>query len=114
MLAHEIIRKFAEEIIMSHELDSMEAVLYTDGDYWIRQSGSTGTHENEIMVKIPLGQAYWGEDLDDLIQMDHIMDDLIQDIYFRIEDWKVEQEELKKFRESFEADRKAYEDMIGL
>ena len=103
MLAHETIRKFAEEIVMNHELDGMEAVLYTNGDYSTRQTVTRYREgDNRIMVKVPLGEAYWrdtqlwGEDLDDLIQWEHIMDSLIEEIYFRIEEWKYQQAELKK------------------
>lgn len=120
MLDYETIREFAEEVIMYHDSEGMEAILYQDGDYWIRQSGSTGTHEDEIMVKIPLGQTYWGdsyiwgEDLDkDTELVETAIDELVEEIYFRIEDWKEQEEERKKMEAYFEEERKALEDMIG-
>lgn len=120
MLDYETIRNFAEEIIANHDWESMEAVLYQDGDYWIRQSGSTGNYESEIMVTIPLGKTYWdesyfwGEDLDENEELrETAIADVVEDIYFEIEDWKAQEDERKKMREYWEAERKALEDMIG-
>ena len=119
MFDYEAIRNFAEEIIANHDWESMEAVLYTDGDCWIRQSGSTGTYEDEIMVRIPLGQVYWsesyiwGEDLEEDEELrETAIADVVEDIYLRIEDWQEQEEERKKMREYWEAERKAIEDMM--
>ena len=128
MLAYETIREYAEEIIMNHDHEGMEAILYTDGECWVRQSGSWGSDENEIMVKIPLGQTYWGdsyiwgEDIEkDLVLKETATNDLVEEIYFRIADWQDQQTEVKKIEtevkameEYFEEERKVYEDMIGL
>ena len=120
MLDYETIRNFAEEIIANHDWESMEAVLYTDGDCWIRQNGSTGTYEDEIMVTIPLGKSYWdgsyfwGEDLDEDEELrEEAIADVVEDIYFGIEDWQAQQEERKEMEAYFEEERKALEDMIG-
>ena len=113
MLDYEAIRKFAEAIIENHDWESMEAFLYTDGDYWIRQSGSFGTQEDEIMVKIPLGKSYWGESFfwgEDLEEDEELREsaiaDMVEDICYKIEDWQEQEEERKKMREY-------YENMIG-
>lgn len=120
MLPYETIREFAEDIIGNHGFENTEAILYTDGDHTIRQSGSFGVQEDEIMVKIPLGQTYWGdsyiwgEDLDkDTELVETAIDELVEEIYFRIEDWKEQEEERKKMEAYFEEERKALEDMIG-
>ena len=99
MITREILREFAEEIIMNYELNGMEAVLYTDGEDWIRQSRSFGTDEDEIMVKIPLGQAYggdsciWGKDLDEDKELaESAIGEIIEDILERIYHWEIDKE----------------------
>ena len=121
MLDYEAIRGFAEAIIENHDWESMEAVLYTDGDHWIRQSGSSGTHEDEIMVTIPLGIPYWSESFfwgEDLSEDEELRESAIdaaeEDIRRGIEDWQAQQAELKTFEEYFEDELQAYEGMIGL
>lgn len=39
----------------------MEAVLYKDGDNWIRQQGSRGVDEEDIVYTLPLSFSYWGD-----------------------------------------------------
>ena len=121
MLDYETIRNFAKEIIENHDWERMEAILYTDGDYRIRQSGSFGMQEDGVMVTIPLGHAYWsasyfwGEDLEEDEELrESAIADMVEEIYFRIEDWKELEEERKKMEAYYEEERKALEDMIGL
>ena len=97
MITRETLRDFAELIIMNHDYEGIEALLYADGVYLIRQNGSMGRDESQIMVKIPLGQAYWGDsciwgkDLDeDKDLAESAIGDLIEDILFRIDCWKIE------------------------
>ena len=121
MLDYEAIRGFAEAIIEDHDGESMEAVLYTDGENAIRQCGSWGPHEDEVMLTIPLGNTWWsesyiwGEDLEEDEELaEAAIGAVVEDIYYGIQEWQAQQEELKKMREYFEEERKAYEDMIVL
>ena len=120
MLDYEIIRSFAEEIILYHDFEGMEAILYTDGDYTIRQHGSMSPYEDEIMVKMPLGNAYWGysdlwgKDLDEEKELvETAIDELVEDINYRIWIWEAEEDERAKMKAYHEEEVRRLENMFG-
>lgn len=55
------IKKFLEEVWDNLFWQGMEAVLYKDGDNWIRQQGSRGVDEEDIVYTLPLSFSYWGD-----------------------------------------------------
>lgn len=58
-MKQENIKSFVEEAWDSIFWESMEVVLYKDGDNWTRQQGSKGVDEDEIIYKLPLSYFYW-------------------------------------------------------
>ena len=65
-------REFVEFVFENLVQDGMEAVLYTDGFVCLRQCGSWGTDEDEIIATVPLSFDYWNSSwfFDDLYQYD--------------------------------------------
>ncbi|MDN6409503.1 MAG: hypothetical protein L0J76_05280 [Tetragenococcus halophilus] len=55
------IKNFVEEVWNNINWEGMEAVLYKDGDNWIRQQGSRGVDEEDIVYTLPLSFSYWGD-----------------------------------------------------
>ena len=45
--------------------DGREAIVYADGDYGVRQIGSTGEDEDLIIAKINLSGYYWNDTMID-------------------------------------------------
>ncbi|MDN6167052.1 MAG: hypothetical protein L0J18_12960 [Tetragenococcus koreensis] len=60
-MKQENINKFVEEIWDNIFWEDMEIAFYKDGDNWIRQQGSKGADEDEIIYTLPLSFSYWGD-----------------------------------------------------
>ena len=58
-MKNEIIKSLAEEVWENILWEGMESVLYSDGDIWTRQQGSTGVDEDEIIFKVDLSPDNW-------------------------------------------------------
>ena len=57
----DLVRSFVEEIWENLVWEGMEAILYKDGETFVRQEGSAGTDEDDIIYKVSLSSNYWGE-----------------------------------------------------
>jgi hypothetical protein len=53
--------EIAEEIIENIGWDGMELIVYSDGYSTIRQEGSFGEDEDQIIAKVPLSEWYWSD-----------------------------------------------------
>lgn len=86
-MKQEDLKNFIEEIWNNITWEGMEAVLYKDGDNFIRQQGSTGTNEDEVIYKLPLDLSYWGDSYfmsvnedGDFIKDERVKEDFIEDM----------------------------------
>lgn len=60
-MKQEDLKNFVEEVWNNINWEGMEAVLYKDGSNWIRQQGSRGVDEEDVIYKLPLSFNYWAD-----------------------------------------------------
>lgn len=58
------IKDVAKELAVNIGWDSMEFYLTKDGETGVRQSGSFGANESEVVYKVPLDKWYWKYELE--------------------------------------------------
>lgn len=58
------IKDVAKELAKNIGWDNMEFYLKRDGETGVRQSGSFGQNENEVVYKVPLDKWYWRYELE--------------------------------------------------
>ena len=56
-----VIQNYLEEVWDNIGWDGMEAILYRDGETFIRAIGSKGNYENEIIATLTLSEYYWAD-----------------------------------------------------
>lgn len=56
-----MINSYLNEVWENLFWESMEAVLYGNGDIWVRQQGSKAIDEGDIIYKLPLSLDNWGD-----------------------------------------------------
>lgn len=54
-----MIKNYLEEVWENIGWDGMEAILYRDGETFIRAIGSKGSYESEIIATLTLAEYYW-------------------------------------------------------
>lgn len=60
------IKDVAKELAENIGWDSMEFYLTQDGETGVRQSGSFGQNESEVVYKVSLDKWYWRDGLENL------------------------------------------------
>lgn len=60
------IKDVAKELAKNIGWDSMEFYLKKSGETGVRQSGSFGTDESEVVYKVPLDKWYWRGELENI------------------------------------------------
>ena len=60
------IKDVAKELAENIGWDSMEFYLKKNGETGVRQSGSFGTDESEVVYKVPLDKWYWRGELENI------------------------------------------------
>lgn len=60
-MKQEDLKNFVEEVWNNINWEGMEAVLYKDGSNWIRQQGSRGVDEEDVVYTLPLSFSYWSD-----------------------------------------------------
>nr|DAT98948.1 MAG TPA: hypothetical protein [Caudoviricetes sp.] len=60
------IKDVAKELAENIGWDSMEFYLTKDGETGVRQSGSFGQNESEVVYKVSLDKWYWRDGLENL------------------------------------------------
>lgn len=60
------IKDVAKELAENIGWDNMEFYLTKDGETGVRQSGSFGPNENEVVYKVSLDKWYWRDGLENL------------------------------------------------
>lgn len=60
------IKDVAKELAENIGWDSMEFYLTKDGETGVRQSGSFGQNESEVVYKVSLDKWYWRDSLENL------------------------------------------------
>ena len=53
--------EIAEEIIENIGWDGMELIVYSNWDSSIRQEGSFGEDEDQVIIQVPLSKWYWSD-----------------------------------------------------
>jgi len=56
-----MITNYLNEVWENLFWESMEAVLYGNGDIWVRQQGSKAIDEGDIVYKLSLSLEYWSD-----------------------------------------------------
>lgn len=81
------ITNYLEEVWNNITWEGMEAVLYKDGDNWIRQQGSRGVDEEDVVYTLPLSFSYWGDSYfmyrnedEDVVKDQSMKDGFIEDM----------------------------------
>lgn len=60
-MENKIIKRLAEEVWENLLWEGMEAVLFEDGEVWVRQKGTVSSGEDEVIYKVDLGPHYWAD-----------------------------------------------------
>lgn len=73
--------------------EGMEAVLYGNGETWLRQQGSTAWDEGDILYILPLSESHWNDSYfvtmnedGDLMKDEEMKQDFIEDISRQIKE----------------------------
>ena len=90
-LTKQAVMEFLEEAWNNLLWDWMEIVLYKDGDNWIRQQGSFGEDEEEIVYTLSLDTNYWidsyvvkKDEDDDVVTDEDMKEGFMEDIFEEI------------------------------
>ncbi|GEQ49807.1 hypothetical protein [Tetragenococcus koreensis] len=88
-----MINSYLNEVWENLFWQGMEAVLYGNGDIWVRQQGTQAWDEGDIIYKLPLSLDYWGDsyfvstDEDgDLVKDETMKPDFIEDMTRQIKE----------------------------
>ena len=86
-MKQEDLKNFVEEVWNNINWEGMEAVLYKDGSNWIRQQGSRGVDEEDVVYTLPLSFSYWSDSFfmcldedDEPIKDESMKEDFIEDM----------------------------------
>lgn len=88
-----MIKKYLNEVWDNLFWQGMEAVLYGDGDIWVRQQGAQAWDEDDIVYKLSLSLEYWSDSFfvtvkknGDLMKDETMKPDFIEDMTRQIKE----------------------------
>lgn len=88
-----MIKKYLNEVWENLFWQGMEAVLYGDGDIWVRQQGTQAWDEDDIVYKLSLSLEYWSDSFfvtvnknGDLMKDESMREDFIEDMTRQIKE----------------------------
>lgn len=88
-----MIKKYLNEVWDNLFWQGMEAVLYGNGDIWVRQQGTKAWDEDDIVYKLSLSLEYWSDSFfvtvnknGDLIRDESMKEDFIEDMTRQIKE----------------------------